>query len=729
MNDIPEDQKAYDKLVQRTQLRLLRSAMWSSDKRATWVRCYKWWRKIKDAVFDPDEPNIMLGYAFGVVEQLFSKNVEPLMKLSPPCNVLPMRLGDGAAAENFKQVARNWYRKPGPQKLIPRSKKEMAITGSRCEIDEWLNIQRKGKMWGKVEQEVEVPALDTQRQPILDKAGKPVMMRMKQMVDGEVERLIPIHYGFNTRYPSIFNIYPEPDRPTIGTGMPTDCTWAVEDMGELAIEDMFHEKYVDPKDRLLKPLYDFSRVIKAGGQKAQERYARMEREGSSVEDGYGPLIIPINPWNSHTNYGKLDKDTVYPTEATVNRSSTEDRDKVWVVRHYQADEIVTIANGKYIIQRVRNPWHVPIMPIRIECWTEDPEFIFGIGVIEAIEDELAELNDIHNLSMSQFIRIINKMLAVQSGAIESWSDFKPRAGGKIRIRGDTDVRQAIMPIEQGNVVNEMLAMESNSKGLIEFESANSDLSPGVMGTKQSHKTYKGMVEIQNNLAIRTTTIQRQALINEALRMMSMERFFSQFCFEKQPYRIYRDDGTTGLAEFNKDDVFTEGRGFEFLVEIDPNFGDTQVQRQQSLFLLDRAIDYEKLRREMRDPKMKRFDLSMQFQRVLSDFGWFDSSRVFTQDDGSMGPDEELQLLMQGGVVECRGDLVHHVRTHLLQRGAPNLKKAIEAGKADPNTIRNLELVIQQAMAKLNTFVKDPVGATEADKNSALEAMAPKAGPQ
>jgi hypothetical protein len=66
--------------------------------------------------------------------------------------------------------------------------------------------------------------------------------------------------------------------------------------------------------------------------------------------------------------------------------------------------------------------------------------------------------------------------------------------------------------------------------------------------------------------------------------------------------------------------------------------------------------------------------------------------------------------MQGGVVECKGDLKHHMEIHLLQAQSPNLKKAIEAGKADPKTVTNLMLLIQQDAAQLNSFLANPQGA-------------------
>lgn len=705
-NDIPTDKRYYEKLVQRVRLRMMRSAAWSMNQRQAWVRFYKIYRRIQDAALDADEPNTFLSYAYGLVEHINAKVCEPILRLRPPCAPMPRRMGDGNKADNFKSVAANWYSKPNMQEAFCRSKKRMVITGTRFEIDEWQNVQRKGRMWGKIPKAVPLKDPATGKELKDPKTGKPMVTIVQ--VDAEVERTIPIHYGFHTRYPRTFDVYPEPDKPTMGTGDLTDCTWAVEDLGELAIDDLIREVYVDPHDGANKPVYDFGALLKDKGKRAVERYEKLMLGAEEIDDNYGPLVTPSPKWSLATDYGQIDKETQYPTETLVDRAQSEDRDKGWFVRHYQADEIITVCNGKYIVSRVRDPWHEPRIPIRSECYTTDDEFLYGRGAIEPIEDEFNDMCDVHNLSMQQAVRAINKMLAVAEGAIVDWNDFKPRAGGKIRIKPDVlPPGEAIREVATSSSIPEMLQLESNYRGLMEFTSSNLDGSPGVQGTKQGHKTKGGLELISANINTRFVVMQRQALINEARRMMSMEQFFSQFAFEKMPYRLYRDDGSTALADFNKDDIYTEGRGFDYAVEVDMNWGNTEVQRNQDLFLFDRAMNYEKLRAGIKDPEMRRANLDKLMERIFKDFGWVDTTQVFEKAGGMLTPDDELQAVMQGGAPECTGDLMRHVETHLLQLNSPNLKHAVEAGKAHPKTIERLQLMIQQAMARLKTFVANP----------------------
>ena len=709
--DIPTDAGKLAKCVQKVQLRMLRSATWSMNRRMEWVRWYKYYRKIVDFIPEPDEPAITLGYVFGIVEQINSKITEPLLQMGIPFGVYPVGKGDGQASENFAQICRSFYAKPNFQEALRRSKKEMIITGNRWEIDEWQNIKQPGFMWGKVPQEV--PVLRPDGTPLME-GGKPKVTIT--LIDAEVPFDRSTHYGFTSRFPSVFDIYPEPDRRTVGAGAPTDISWLVEDMGELAIEDLVRQKYVNPADGMTNPVYNFEQLMHDRGIKARARYERFMKGGSDyAEDAYGRLIVPTGKWNISTDYHQIDKDTQYPTEGSVNRQSSEDRDKVWIARHYEANEILTIANGKYVIQRIVDPWHVPGIKARCENYTQDPEFIYGQGAIQPIEDEILAMGDAFNLTFSNAIRLVNKMVAVREDAIVTMDDFKPKAGGKIRISGSTDVRAAIAEVPQSSVIQEMMALNSILSGEINFVSSVMDGTPGVQGTKPDHKTKGGLESIQVNYATRFITNQAQALINEARRGLSIEEFFSQFGFEKRPYRSVRDDGTHVMSEFSKEDIFTEGRGFDYLIEIDPLWGNTMAQRQNALDAFSHGTDYEKLRKELQDPTMRKLNLDMLYERVLKlAFGLRDTSRIFTAPDNSMTPEAEFQIIINGGTVKlCGGDPMAHATAHLLQSQSPKLVEAIQAGKADPKSVQMLEMLVQQCEAQIKTFLANPQAAATA----------------
>lgn len=720
VSDIPQDANKRKKLIDLWQLRMMRSAAWSDPIRADWVRYYKRYRQIVDAVFDTDEPNIILGYIVGLVNQFASKVAEPILDLRPPCPVYPRRNGHQRQAKNFENIAREWYARPNNQEPLFCSKKEMVIIGTRFEIDEWCNIQRKGKMWGKVPKEVEVDITDDKGNVLKDKQGNPLKQKGTELVDGEVDRDIPVKYGFNTRYPSVFDCYPEPHRKTIGTGEKTDCTWMIEDMGEFSLEEMARETYIDQYGRS-QPMYDFSELLEDAGQQAKERYEKiLGGSDGTIVDGYGPLITPQRPWTYQSDYGMQDTDTVYASEGPVDRSASEDRDKIWVAQGLAANEVIMFAQGKYLIKRKLDPWHVPGIKARVENLFPDPKFMFGTGVIGPIEDELDAKNDIRNLTMSQFIRWVNQLVAVHIDSIVSMNDFKLPAGGKVRIQGDRPMGDAIHPIQQISGVQEMLTLESQLEGGIEFATGNLDGSPGVKGTKQQHKTARGMQEIlQSTVAPIMKSVFRRGLCNEAWRMDSMQKFIDQFGHEKMPYDIMQQDGSFTFAELNKDDISTEGMGFRYSIEVDPSFGNTQAQRQDAIDIFHEGIEYMKLWNEIKDPSMKKMDLSDPFERLLKLMGYRDVSGIFTLGNHEKDPMQELDIIMQGGSVQCAGNLIEHMKAHLLQRESPMVKKAIESGKASPDTIKNLELLVAQLQAQIVTFIKDPMAAVEADKSKAL----------
>ena len=710
--EIPTDEAKYRKCVSKTQLRMLRSSIWSLNRRQEWVRWLKYYRKIVDWVPEPDEPHITLGYLFGLVEQNSAKISEPLLQMSIPFAVYPRGAGDGDAAENFAQMYHTNFVQPNYQEAMRRSMKLMGIIGPRFEVDEWLNIKRPGFKWGQVPQEVKTPLLRGDGTPLLRKDGTPAYIIKTQMVPGEVAIDRSIHYGFNTRFPSTFDMYPEPDRATIGTGAPKDCSWCVEDMGEVAIEELCHQKYTD-QFGAEHPVYDFSRLMAERGTKARLRYERFMKGGSDyAEDTFGMLITPTGKWNLTSDYHQIDKDTQYPTEGTVNRQSSEDRDKVWLVRHYEANEILTIANGKYVVQRVTDPWHVPGLKMRVENYTQDPEFLYGMGMVQPIEDEILAMGDSFNMSYSNAIRLINKMVAFREDAIVTLDDFKPRAGGKIRISGATDVRSAIAEVPQANVMQEMMAMHSLLSGEIEFVSSNMDGAPGVQGTKANHKTKGGLETLQLNYSTRFIVNQASTLINQARRGLSMEEMYSQFGFEKRPFRVTRDDGTTTYPEFSKDDIFTDGRGFDFVIEVDPLWGHSSAQRQDALDLVEQVIAYEKFRMEAKDPTMKKANVSFFFEKFMKKFGIRDLSKAFTMADNSMSPEQEFQVLMQGGVVSCSGDLQDHITKHLMQKDSPKLADAVKNGHAPQDIQKNLGLLVQECTAKLTSFLSNPQGAAQ-----------------
>ena len=114
--------------------------------------------------------------------------------------------------------------------------------------------------------------------------------------------------------------------------------------------------------------------------------------------------------------------------------------------------------------------------------------------------------------------------------------------------------------------------------------------------------------------------------------------------------------------------------------------------------------------------MRQPNLDFLYENLLKKFGYRDTSKAFSLPSGAMDPDQEFMILAQGGVTECRGDLMAHIQAHLLQLASPALKAGMEAGKIHKDCAKNLNLLIQQDLAKLRTFMEDPQGAASQTLN-------------
>jgi hypothetical protein len=224
---------------------------------------------------------------------------------------------------------------------------------------------------------------------------------------------------------------------------------------------------------------------------------------------------------------------------------------------------------------------------------------------------------------------------------------------------------------------------------------------------------------------------RMLLINASRQMESMEAFISQYQFDPAPYRQYRDDGSTLMVELSKDDVYTDGVGFDYVMEIDPAAGDDAIARQHSVYLIDLAIKYEAWRQGAGDPTIERANVAEMFRNTLRKFGHLDTSRLLTKPDGTMNPGDEFEIMMGGGIVKVnpKEDMIGHLLEHLLQRDSPAFQQAKAAGKVTPEGAQALELHIQETMAAIGATMQNPELAAQERLNEMLHMGMMKQGGQ
>lgn len=695
LDDVLKDPALHQGLVQLAQKRYWASQDYSQPWFEKWVRYYKIYRAIVDAVENSDEPNFMIAYAYGIIEDLVSRIAEPILQMKPPCRVQAKMAGHEQQADNFSSIASNYFQTSRYQYEKTEGVRELCIIGNSWEQDQWLNDYAEGKLWAKVP-----------RQTIMDKVmsltGKIFNTQTAVPYESveEVPYQYPISVGYRTRFPWAFNIFPEPGKKHV-----RDMHWLIEQERAVAVEDLARKTYTDPKTGKQKALFDFTQLLKDTGP---------HTPGS---------IVPIPIELRGHDYGKEAQDAMAGKETERTQWTLLDIDHVSLLWVWEQNRMYAVANGKYVVAYKENVFQVPRIPWRLGVYTPQKEFLFGTGALEPIESQLYELNDIHKLSMRNWVRIINRMVAYNEESVPYKDDFLPRAGGRIRVRPGPggSVGNEIVSLHQEDVTQSMLAQESNTKGLIERTISLADFSPGVDGTKQTHKTLGGLMEISRNVAQRVTTVRRMLLTNYQDQMWFMEKLYSQFQLDKQPFSIYGPDGSTRLSQFDLWDIHTGGVGFDFVIEYDPSFGDDALLRNQMMVLLDTSIKYENARIQLGDSKMAKANLEDIMRRIFRAFGWADTSQMLMNPDGLLDPMNEFNLMVDGQPVapNPKENLVQHLIEHYIQKSSPKLLKGIADGSIDPKVMALLKAHIQATEIRIATVLQNPQQIAQAQMMEAM----------
>lgn len=685
--------------------------------RQRWVRYYKIWRSIKDVIDDiedSDEPNDFVPYAFGLIEDMTAKVCEPLYKMRPPCKPTPKRPQDAPAADRFGAYCRNYFQSAAYQSDYGRSCKEEFIIGVSWEMDTYSQRYAKGRRRMKVEKTAaaeEVTAPDGRQLAKLE-GGVPTPYTTYETQ----EHQYPVKVGYNTVFPPAFHVHPEPN-----VKKHQDLHWLCHEEPTVALEDLKQEMETDPNDPTKKvPLYDFTELLKLYGEthKPGEIQAQDPCDG---DDYYKQVVEAVA--------GKLELGSGGGEAVTGDGV-----DRVHLIHVWEPTRVYTIAScikGQFVIRVKDNPFDRPGIPFRLRTYTPDPYLLYGMGAIEPIEDMVGSLNDIHNLSLANWIRIINKMIAIETGALENVEDLESRSGGYIRFKGlGGNVHNAIAAVEHTDVTPSMIAQASNVKGIIETASGRSDLAPGVLGTKQDHETATGVLEIQRNMAARSGMIMRQHLICYHEQMSAMESILSQFQFDPVNVKLYHDDGSSIIVEVTNDTLYTEGRGFDFDIEQDSAYGDDSLAVAQLGQILEMGLRIEEWRAKLGSQEDPRVNIIELYRRVLQRRGITDTSKILQAPGGSIDSGREFDIIMSGGKAEIHegDDHLKHALDHMIQERSPVLQQALAAGKIQPEVVRELQRHAQLHLKAAAAVLKDPLGAAQAKLGQAMRSAPKEAAP-
>jgi hypothetical protein len=667
--------EARRKLVEKQNRRLQSSSKYYDGYFAKWKTFYKLYHSLKDDAGDSEEPNILVPMAYGIVEDAVSRLVVPfLQKL--PINVRAKVAKYATNAEKYYNACKEYF--GGYEYRLDRiaSEREYVITGCAWEIYGWCNEWLKGKEWKEqeVEEEIEYPV------SIMGKIVQKVKALVGINKTLEVEKEYPERIGFQTRFPSIFAMFPEP-----GVKKFARMSWVIEAEGTVSIADLEKEIYVDPETREKKPLYDLTELLASVDGKKDKIHPEVPAGAIPGED-----ISAIISGRDAATEGNSDEPSVF------------------ITRVYQKDNtILTIANGKFLIHAIADVYHYPVMPLQLRVYTQDKENLFGTGIIEPILELLFEVNDIHNMSFQNWIRSINKMVVYDESVIKYPNDFTPRAGGKIRanLLAGGNVNHAFGVVDQPDVSASMINMESQVMGKIEKTISISDLTPGAMGTKAYHKTYGGLMEIQSSFARRFSIMAMTELAYLTRQMEIMYWMFQQFMFNDMPVGVMKE-GVFRAETYRREDFSSGGQGFMYVQSNDPSFGDSAVQRNQLMVLMDQALKYEQFRLTAKDPSMMRAAVDKIFKLSLESFGVQDTNAILALPDGVLTPEQEFDMLLQGMPVQVnpRENFMQHIIKHVQQRNEPDMIAGIASGAVAPELMAALDNHINETMQMVQLFM-------------------------
>lgn len=673
------------------------------------VRFYKIYNAVKDSIPEEtdeerDLPNIFLPYAFGIVESIVSKATEPLFTLKPPVKVQAKEAEDEEKAENFEGYLRTIYNRPEFQLGYTMSNRECVIAGWAWEKDEWAMQYIIGKRWIKRPKTDIVSRMVRTAQRVV-KMNIPV--ESEEYV--EVQHEFPERVGFWVKFPSIFDVIPEP-----GVRNVKDMHWLIEQERYVPLSDLKNQFYEDSEGNKI-PVYDLSEVEKdlGGGQ-----------PGS---------IKPQLPTElQETDFADELYSALSARESTPEGSAqrpTGDLDRLHLSHVWTKEKYFCIANGKYVICKRDMPFHRPRIPYRLKVYTQRNHTPIGMGAIEPVEHLLYFLNDSQNLAMQQWINLTNKMLVVQENAIVSNDDFRPRPGGRIRIRATARVQDAVFPIDHDDSTASMLSHQSNIRGLVEWADGISDLSPGSEGTKQFHKTATGLLEIQESLERRFAVMKRQFMSNFQDQAQFASELVEQFQFSPTSIMVLTGDGKPTFKNVTREDL-TSAVGFDFLIEHDPSFGNESVRRDHSVFAFKLFMEYERARIEMQKGEWPEANVPESLRKVAQNFGWADTSNILKPADGKIAPEKKFEMIARGVIVPptLNDDLVGTALFFSQALTSPEFAESVQTGSVPPESVLALNAHLRATLIVLDQISKNPQAVAQAKEQEELQKQASLPGP-
>jgi hypothetical protein len=633
-----------------------------------------------DKTDESDDWNIILPYAFGLIQDFKSKLLEPLFSVNPACAIYPKNKDDEPKRDSFVTMCRDYFSGTKNQIEKTRSTDELCVTGNAYELDTWVESWIEVKRWGYGMADTVINGVSN----LTGTAKIPLVQNIKskllsKMTERKIEKL-----GYECIFPSVFDVFPEPNCNNI-----EDMEYCIILQRKVSLKNLESMTYQD-KDGQEQKVYDFSELR---------------------ADNPAGVIKPLLPFKDASNYGEMVDVLFDGNPPEQKETGTDDIDSVTLAHIYEKNRLWTVANDKYVVRMVEDYLDKPRIPIRHLSLFLGKTF-WGVGIIEVIQNCLMQMNDIHNLALQMWFRMLNTPILMAQEAMLPETSLESRTKGFVKVKGTNGpLSNVCMPIPFGtNPIGDMLTTLSLTKGNIEQAIGVADFQPGEGGTKAYHKTARGILEIKQELANRIKTVRRILMSNIAAQCESMYHFYSQFLTQKAAFRQYSEDGKfSGLSEMDWEDIDTEGRGFVFVVEEDPAFGDEILQKQQIQELMPQAIQYNQYIQESGQTDKPMVDVSQLMKKQLKSIGFRDTSSIFSVGDGTIKPEAELQSMLKGEMPEPnpKDNHTEHIGKHIAAINSPAIIQGIQSNKVDPKILQMIQQHIEHHKTMVGAMLQNP----------------------
>lgn len=222
------------------------------------------------------------------------------------------------------------------------------------------------------------------------------------------------------------------------------------------------QRYVMTKEEIVKTWLNLKNLefVSAGGDTADYKSIRREVPRTKFADRRK------NATASSTGDGG----TLSSKNAAIGNELYE------VIEYWEDDRLVVIAN-RVIIKDIPNPYPTKEIPYVRLVYEELPFEMYGVGVVEQIEQVQYGLNTIRNQRIDNVTMAIHKMFIVNPLALVDENDLTTRPFGIIR----TPDPNAVKPVEFGDIKQSAYNEDSLMVETAKFATGIDDFSRGIGG--------------------------------------------------------------------------------------------------------------------------------------------------------------------------------------------------------------------------------------------------------